>query len=109
MERVFHMKWLLPALALACILLIFGAVFFLLRPSQGKAATSIAIRQRAKMEAHPVRSFYLPVAFLLISFVLILPSAISEPTTEARLTRLLLALVPLLGVLLLLRIRRWPR
>ena len=103
------MTWLLPALALAFIVLIFGSVFFLLRPSQGETARNIAIRQRAKMEAHPVWSFYLPVAFLLISFVLLLPSAISQPTTEARLTKLLLALVPLFGVLLLLRIRRWPR
>ncbi len=63
-----------------------GSVFFMLRPSQGQPATSIAIRQRAKIEARPVWSFYLPVAFSLISFVLLLPSAISQPTTEARLT-----------------------
>lgn len=102
-------NWLLPATALAFILIVFGSASFLLRPSRGEAADKLAKPRQARMDRNPFLSYYLPLAFLSISAILLIPSALDQALVEARLTRLLLALTPLLGCLLLVRIRTWPR
>jgi hypothetical protein len=103
------MTWILPVLTLATAGLLFGSAFFLLRPSQGQVAERYGKPAQARMDERPLRSYYLPLTFLFGSFFLLLPSAASEASLEARLTKLILALFPLLGCGLLLRIRRWPR
>ena len=102
-------SWLLPATALVFILVTFEYALFLLRPSRGEAADKLAKPRQARMDRSPFRSYYLPLALLFVSAILLTLSALGQASVEARLTKLLLALTPVFGYLLLVRIRTWPR
>ncbi len=102
------MTWLLPVLALALALVVFGGAFFVLRPSRGESAGRIARPVQARMEAHPVRSYYLPMAVFVVASVAAVPGVVAAGPIEARVTGAVLAAIPLLGVALLVRFRRWP-
>ena len=61
------------------------------------------------MERHPISLFYVPLFALLASAMANIPSILVDGPTEARVTRAILAIIPLIGCLLLVRFRSWPK
>jgi hypothetical protein len=100
------MRWLLPALTLVFVGVL-STGLLLLRP-RGTFPNSVAKPVQEEMERHPVAFYYAPLVGLSASAVTTLYSIFNGPI-EARVTRAILAVIPLIGCLLLVRFRRWPK
>lgn len=101
------MRWLLPALTLVFVGVL-STGLLLLRPSRGTSANSVAKPVQENMEKRPVAFYYAPLVGLSASALTTLSSMFNGPI-EARVTRAILAVIPLIGCLLLVRLRRWPK
>lgn len=101
------MRWLLPALTLVFVGVL-STGLLLLRPSRGTSANSVTKPVQKTMERHPVAFYYTPLVGLSASAVTTLSATFNGPI-EARVTRAILAVIPLIGCLLLVRFRRWPK
>jgi hypothetical protein len=102
------MKWLLPVLTLAFILVLFGGAFFALRPSRGEPAWQIAVKSQTWLKSHPLLCYYLPLAVGFGFFITAVFDIVTEQPIEARITRILLASTYPLASGLLVRFWTWP-
>jgi hypothetical protein len=61
------------------------------------------------MEKHPARWYWLPLIASIVSAFGSGVSIATEVQLEARVTRVVLAVIPVITCVLLVRFRRWPK
>jgi hypothetical protein len=102
------MSWLGLVLVLSSILVLFGGAFYAVNPARGERATEMVRQMQDRMESHPIRSFYIPLAIAVAGTIGTIPRIFAVSSLEGQITAAAIASIPMLGGIFTVRIRRWP-